>query len=355
MTGRTGERGAALVVTLVFAAAMAATAVAFIGARQSDAVTMRAQAEAIQAQAMLQAALNQTVAVLANKTSRQIVPKQLSWVFEGVQVRVTLESEAGKVDINKAEEPLLRALPMALGLRDGEASALADAILDWRDENKLKRPNGAEDREYGRGERGATGAANRPFAHPAELRYLPSVNSGVWNRLAPLITVYSGTDSPERTKAPPQVQRAVTIAAGLAPSRDEQSDMQQEQSQDDRTGGGRAGATADGASASERAGRLAPAAGGQGSSLTAEAGRSDFTRRSQGQGEDAETAAEAREATRAGHDTTGTQTVVVDVRFPNGYEAAARAVIGLDPSAGGSEPFLMLDWTPFIPDQSGKP
>ncbi|MEK0083349.1 general secretion pathway protein GspK [Benzoatithermus flavus] len=358
MTGRESERGAALVVTLVFAAAMAAAAVAFIGARQSDAVTMRAQAEAVQAQAALHAALQQTVALIANKTSRQIVPPQLSWTFDGVQVRVTLENEAGKVDINKAEEPLLRALPLAVGLRDMQAAALADTILDWRDENKLKRKNGAEDRDYAGAQRGTSGAANRPFAHPAELRYLPPVDAGVWARLAPLITIYSGAPTPEATKAPAQVRRALTIARGLAPSHDPSDNEGQDQGQGlgRDASGASAGLQVDvspgGSGMASGGGRLAPAVSGtRESGLSPDAGRSSFASRDRTDGEDAR-----GRRNGDGHDASGVQTVMLDVRFPNGYEAAARAVISLNPdSSGGSEPFVMLDWTPFIPDQGGKP
>jgi general secretion pathway protein K len=361
MTGRPSERGAALVMTLVFSAAMAAMAVAFMGARQSDAVSLRAQAEAVQAQAALQAALQQTVALIANKTSRQIVPPKLSWVFDGVQVQVTLESEAGKIDINKAEEPLLKALPMALGLRDAQAVAVADTILDWRDENKLKRPNGAEDRDYAGRERGASAAANRPFAHPSELRYLPAIDASVWARLAPLITVYSGEAAPEAAKAPPLVRQALSIARGLAPSRDSgDGDSQGTDSGRDSGMSGTRDTSASGLGESDRdrggfgdraeAGRLSQHAGGEQSGLTPDAGRSGLTRRDRGTEEDLEGRADGLE-----QETTGLQTVVVDVRLPNGYEAAARAVIGLNPEQGGSEPFLMLDWTPFIPDQGKKP
>ena len=77
MIGRPQERGAALVVTLIFAAAMAAAAVAFIAGRQTDALALRGQLQGVEAQAMLEAALQQTVTVLNNRESRQRVPSQI--------------------------------------------------------------------------------------------------------------------------------------------------------------------------------------------------------------------------------------------------------------------------------------
>ena len=61
-------------VTLIFTTAMAAAAVAFLAGRQTDALTLRGQLQAVEAQAMLEAALQQTVALLVNRKPRQRVP-----------------------------------------------------------------------------------------------------------------------------------------------------------------------------------------------------------------------------------------------------------------------------------------
>ena len=115
---------------------------------------------------MLDAALQQTVVLLANRQPRQVVPAQLSWRFGEVAVQVRFERETGKVDLNAAEDRMLRALPLALGLDEDRAAALADAIQDWRDDNQLKLELGAEDRDYRGGASAAAGAADRPFANP---------------------------------------------------------------------------------------------------------------------------------------------------------------------------------------------
>jgi hypothetical protein len=48
------------------------------------------------------------------------------------------------------------------------------------------------------------------------------------------------------------------------------------------------------------------------------------------------------------------QTLLLDVRFANGYEAAAKAVVGLDTGAGGADqpPFVVLGWTPVVRPRS---
>jgi general secretion pathway protein K len=395
VTGRPGERGAALVVTLVFATAMAGAAVAFLAARRSDGMTIRAQVEAVEVQATLEAALQQTAALIANRTRRQRIPPELRFDFAGAQVRVRIEGEAGKIDLNQAEEPMLRALPLALGLPEDAAGAFADTILDWRDDNQLKRAAGAEDREYGRGERGASAAANRPFAHPAELRYLPPVDRLLWQRLAPLITIYSGSGTPDRYQASPEVRRAVAIARGLT-SRDQAAEeaaadaeagtgsSAEETGSGTGTGSGRggpgtdasgargglAGAEPGGLSASgrsrssglsdpDRAGRggLSASGGSQPTGLSdldrdgsAMSGRSRRGSADDPAGTEGEDAAEDAETETAA----GLHSLVMDVRFANGYQAAARAVIRIADAAAGPDPYLVLDWTPSISDQSGS-
>jgi general secretion pathway protein K len=384
MTGRPGERGAALVVTLVFAAAMAAAAVAFIGARRSDAITMHAQVEATRAQAILQAALQQTGALLANRTPRQIIPPRLSWSFDDALVQVRIESEAGKIDINRAEEGLLRALPMAVGLDEEKAAAIADAILDWRDDNDLKRNNGAEDRDYARAGRGTSGAADRPFNDPAELRYLLPIDQATWTRLAPLVTIYSGAATPERTKALPLVRRAVAIARGFAPTENESDggSLGAAQSDDGGIGDSSSRQTGESGDAGESrlgatAGRLSPRQGssdtgfsqrGQRSGFGTGAGESTgfgasestgFGAGDSGQGfgtsrDAAQEAAEEELGEPGSEEATGVHTLFLDVRFPNGYEAAAKAVISL---AGdeGTAPFVVLSWAPSSREQSDRP
>jgi general secretion pathway protein K len=344
--GREGERGAALVVTLIFTTAMAAAAVAFLAGRRTDALTMRAQVQAVEAQAMLEAALQQTVALLVNRSGRQPIPDELSWSFGGTAVRVRVESEAGKVDLNAAEEPMLRGLPTALGIDEDAAAALADTILDWRDDNQLRRDGGAEDREYGGADRGTSGAADRPFANPAELRYLLPVDRAAWELMAPFLTVYSGAAEPELRKARTEVRQAMAIARDLAPTSADEPEPSQSSEEAGSPRGEEAAGEDRAAGSALRAGELSAGTGPR-SSLSPREDPAE--RRGDGVGED-----EAGEIPGEAEDATGVQTLVLDVRFANGYEAAAKAVVGLDTGAGGADqpPFVVLGWTPVVRPRS---
>jgi hypothetical protein len=292
------------------------------------------------------------VALLVNRSNRQPIPDELSWGFDGATVRVWLESEAGKVDLNAAEEPMLRGLPLALGMDEDEAAALAAAVLDWRDDNQLKRDGGAEDREYGGADRGTSGAADRPFANPAELRYLLPVDRAAWQLMAPFLTVYSGSAEPEPRKARTEVRQAMAIARDLAPTSADEAEPGATSAEAESEAGASRGERAAGGrrvgGSALRAGEL-PAGTGPRSSLSPR--ESPAERRGDAVGEDEAGQAQAPDEAE---DATGVQTLLLDVRFANGYEAAAKAVVGLDTGAGEADqpPFVVLDWTPVVRPRS---
>lgn len=317
----------ALVMTLIFTTAITGASIAFIGARQSDALTMRAQIDAIRAQAVLDAALLHAAAFVAGHDGRRPLPDRLGWTFDDARIAVRLENEAGKVDLNVAEEGMLQALPLALGFDEGEARAFADTVIDWRDDNDARRVNGAEDRDYRRSE-ATSGAADRPFAHPAELRYLPVVDPAAWSLLAPYVTIYSGEPMPRRRKAAPVVREAMLIARGLQPSGAEEEDK--ENGNDRR------------AARTRRTQDIS-------------------SRRASARDRDEAPPGDDDEDDDAADNAGGIYTLRLDVRLASGYEAAARAVVAIKAGAGatgaggagaGEEPVTVLDWTPFIREAS---
>ena len=68
--------------------------------------------------------------------------------FSEGQFQVKIENEAGKININTADESLLRMMLNNFELEEQEKSVIVDSIIDWRDENDLHRMNGAENDYY---------------------------------------------------------------------------------------------------------------------------------------------------------------------------------------------------------------
>ena len=118
------------------------------------------------------------------------------------EVRIAVQDEAGKVDINAASNALLQALALSAGVTPTR-SAIADAIEDWRDTDDLRRANGA-DRSCGSPAR-SYGPTNRRFENVEELQLVLGVTQPVAERLAERVTVYSGQRGIDPMSAPPQV------------------------------------------------------------------------------------------------------------------------------------------------------
>ncbi len=111
-------------------------------------------------------------------------------MFDGAEVTVRLSDESAKIDVNTANNELLKGLFRYAGVSEEDAAKLLDAVLDWRDPDSLKRPLGAEEPEYAQA--GLKGRpANYPFQSTEELQLVLGMRPEVYQRIAPMITVYS--------------------------------------------------------------------------------------------------------------------------------------------------------------------
>jgi len=124
------------------------------------------------------------------------------------QVRFTIRDEGGKVNLNQATAPLLRELLIAVGVEPEKSAELADAIVDFRDEDNEKERQGAEARDYKRA-RLPWGPKNDAFVLVDELTYVLGMTPDIYRRVAPLLTIWGQGDLPHPYTAPPEVVTAV--------------------------------------------------------------------------------------------------------------------------------------------------
>ena len=190
---RSSQTGVVLVLVMWVAVVLAVVAGSFILERRSETLVIRNSISVARAAAAADAGVHRAL----HDLYRQAVPDVWKrdgtpheWAFEGVPVRVEIRDESAKIDINTASDLLLRGLLVSVGLRDDEAVAILDAILDWRDADPLKRPSGAEEGDYA-----AAGLshrpANAPFQAIEELQLVLGMRPEIYSRLAPSITVFS--------------------------------------------------------------------------------------------------------------------------------------------------------------------
>ncbi len=133
--------------------------------------------------------------------------------FGDTQIRVRLLSESGKIDINKAAIPLLQALFAVTETDEQQQGKLVGAILDWRDADDLLNLNGAEKKAYK--DAGLKyGPRNKAFQTLEELQMVLGMDETIYNKIEPLITVYSGKPQVNIKLASPKV---LNILPGLDP------------------------------------------------------------------------------------------------------------------------------------------
>lgn len=111
--------------------------------------------------------------------------------FEGTHVTIAIQDELGRIDLNQADAPLFVGLFQSVGLDAPSASGFADRILDWRDRSGLKRLNGANAQDY-RAAGYAYAPRSGPFQSVDELKLVLGMNAGLFQRVEPALTVYSG-------------------------------------------------------------------------------------------------------------------------------------------------------------------
>lgn len=124
-----------------------------------------------------------------------------TWRFGGGVVVISILDESGKIDLNTAVDELLGGLFVSLGVGNGEAAALVDAIADFRDGNDFKRLNGAEDADY-RAAGLDHGPKNALFQAIEELRLVLGMTADLYRRAAPALTVHSGRPGIDPAAAP---------------------------------------------------------------------------------------------------------------------------------------------------------
>ena len=191
---KNGQQGIAIIIVLWVITLLTLIAASFVTVMRSDIQVVtnsmgRAKAEAA-ANAGIQRAMFELFKPVntPERWAADGVPRE--WTYQDAAITITMNDEAGKIDINTASEALLRSLFQSQGLTPDEAVAMVDAMNDWRDQDTVKRLHGAEEAEYL-----AAGLkykpANAPFQAIEELKLVLGMTPQIYERIAPLITIYS--------------------------------------------------------------------------------------------------------------------------------------------------------------------
>ena len=162
---KSGESGIALFIVLWVLTLLSVIAGEFCHAMRMEANITQNFKEETQAYYIAEAGLNMAVAEIMKKrfmshgknppagdeeeeTGWRVNVNNPEIPFAQGRYKVRIGNEAGKVNINGADEHLLKMILNNLDLEDSDMDVIADSILDWRDRDDFHRVNGAEDNYY---------------------------------------------------------------------------------------------------------------------------------------------------------------------------------------------------------------
>ena len=205
------NRGIALISVLWITGLLAVMAASFASSTRTEARLAHNYEENAKAEALADAGVYRAVFGLLDldpETAWHAGDADHTFSLGEGDVQVRIEDEDGKIDLNGAPLELLAGLFVVLGLSEDDAQAMADRIGDFRDEDSEPEPQGAEDEAYFAAGL-VQGAADRPFATESELLRVLGMTQSLYERVRPYVTVYSGAEGIDPTRAPRAVLEAL--------------------------------------------------------------------------------------------------------------------------------------------------
>lgn len=212
-----GKNGFVLPTVLWIAIALALIAAAVVHINRADERLARGNLQTAVASEVADAGITRGIAILLDRRANpqwRIDGTPKEWKFAGTTVRISIEDELGKIDLNTATDSILHGLLISKGIGEQQATALVDAIGDWRSTNGLRRLNGANAADYQTAGY-PYGPRNAAFESVDELGQVIGMNAKLLDRLSPSLTVFSHRPMPDPNTAPPSVLAALSASGGV--------------------------------------------------------------------------------------------------------------------------------------------
>jgi type II secretory pathway component PulK len=118
-----------------------------------------------------------------------------------------LEDAGTKVQLNLVGEDEIRRLMAAVGVDDGDADRVAQAIMDWKDLDDFRRARGAEREEYVQADAPIL-PPNGPFGSIDELLHVRGMTPEIYARMRPFLAL-TGSGRVNVSAAPAEVLTAL--------------------------------------------------------------------------------------------------------------------------------------------------
>jgi general secretion pathway protein K len=201
------EKGVALLAVLWTLILLSTIAATLSTETRGDARIARNIADNAMARAAADAGVQRGILdLLDSRGGRQLDAARFSpdgadhvWSFGASVVLISVRDELGKLNLNQASEAHLSAVLETAGVEQGQAGMLADAIVDFRDPDKIRHLQGAEEADYLAAGLSA-GPKDAPFESVEELQRVLGMTREIYDQVAPFLTLYSigNTVNPDR-------------------------------------------------------------------------------------------------------------------------------------------------------------
>ena len=139
---------------------------------------------------------------------------QLNNEYNNIDIKLSYFDEAGKVDLNSVPASVMVSLLNQIGVDEEQSLIITDSVLDWRDENDLRRTNGAEDSDYAANGY-LYGSNDADFERIEELKLVYGMSEKIYQAISPYVTVYTQDYGVNLSVASNVVQTAVNNATTL--------------------------------------------------------------------------------------------------------------------------------------------
>jgi general secretion pathway protein K len=186
------DEGYALIAALAAMVAFSLLAFEVLAATRGNIAQAGAEGERAKLEAAADAGLARAIAGLdaGDAASRWAIDGRTRTLsVDGIAVTVRIEDERGKLPVNLISEDQFRALLEDAGASGDRLAHAVDTFEDWIDDDDDRRTLGAEAGDYA-----GTGVAprNGPVRTPDELMSVAGIDSALYRKIAPSLTVFFG-------------------------------------------------------------------------------------------------------------------------------------------------------------------
>lgn len=202
-------RGVALVIVLWALLLLGTLGMSFAFAMRTEALAARNGLDGARAYYQARTGINRAIALISSSPLDNVLRAPIAGGEEDATYEVKIASEGGKIDINLVAEETLKGILRKGGLSPEDAETIGDSILDWRDEDDMPRPNGAESAYY-LSLPAPVKPRNGRFAAVDELLSVKGVTPDLYGRfLSKVFTVYGNSLFVDINEAPAEVLRVL--------------------------------------------------------------------------------------------------------------------------------------------------